>query len=86
MYYVYILKSSKDHKLYVGWTKDFRKRLKKHNLGEISSTKPRKTFKLVFYECFTNKKDAVLREKFFKSGWGRRHINKALKYTLGSGS
>lgn len=83
MFYVYVLRSSKDGKMYVGWTPNIKERLKKHNLGLVTATKSRIPLKLIFYEAFTNKKDAVLREKFFKTGWGRLHLNKALKYTVG---
>lgn len=81
-YYTYVLQSNKDDKLYVGWTPDIRKRVAEHNLGLVQSTKSRRPLKLLFYEAFLNKKDAVLREKFLKTGWGRRHLKIALKYTL----
>lgn len=82
MFYVYILLSIKDKKLYIGYTPDLRKRIVSHNNGLVKSTKPRRPLKLIFYESFLSKKDAVLREKFFKSGWGRRHLKKMLKYSL----
>ena len=82
IYYKYVLISSKDNKLYVGWTPDIRKRIKDHNLGLVPSTKARKPLKLVFYEAFINRKDAIFREKFLKSGWGRRHLKIALKHNL----
>lgn len=82
MYYIYVLKSLKDGKLYVGWTVNLEKRVKKHNFGLVPSTKSRRPLKLIFYEAFWNKEDTVLREKFLKTGWGRRHLKKALKYAL----
>lgn len=39
MHYLYILKSLKDSKLYIGQTSDLRKRLAEHNTGQNKSTK-----------------------------------------------
>ena len=77
------MKSKIDDKLYVGFTDDLKKRFRDHNNGKVGSTRPRRPFLLLFYEAFLSKKDAVLREKFLKTGWGKAHLKKALKYTLG---
>ena len=66
MFFVYILKSKKDKKLYIGYTNDLRKRLKEHNLGLVRSTKSRKPFHLVYCEAYTSKQDAVQREHNLK--------------------
>jgi putative endonuclease len=63
---VYILKSKKDDKLYIGYTEDLRKRIKEHNLGFVPSTKLRKPFKLVYYESYLNQQDATRREHNLK--------------------
>jgi putative endonuclease len=78
MYFVYILLSTKDGKLYIGCTKDLNKRLLEHNSGEVVSTKLRYPLKLIYYECMTNKKDAFAREQWLKTGWGRNQIEKTL--------
>ena len=62
MFYVYILKSRKDNKLYIGSTADLRKRLKLHNEGRVPSTKSRMPFEVVYYEAYKSKKDARKRE------------------------
>jgi putative endonuclease len=80
MYFVYILQSKKNKSLYIGFTKNLPRRLKKHNNGESSATKPYRPYKLIYYEAFLNTKDARSREIFLKSGWGRRSINKILKF------
>lgn len=80
---MYILRSLKDKKLYIGYTPDLKKRFKEHNQGKVLSTKPRVPFELLAYEAFSNKKDALEREKFFKTGWGRKHLRKTLKHVLG---
>jgi len=78
MQYLYILKSSIDGKLYIGCTNDLKKRLKLHNSKKVDSTKYRSPLKLIYYEAYLNKKDAFEREKFYKSGWGRKHVKKIL--------
>jgi len=79
MHYIYIIQSKKDKALYVGYTNDLRKRIKMHNLGEVFSTKPRRPFVLIYYEAHQNKNDALEREKFLKSGWGKNYIKRVLK-------
>jgi putative endonuclease len=81
-YYVYTLLSLKDGNLYTGRTTDLRRRLSEHARGEVASTQHRRPLKLVHYEYFIDKEDAVAREKFLKSGYGRKNLKKALKRTL----
>ena len=66
MFFVYILRSEKDKKLYTGYTNDLRTRLKEHNLGLTKSTKLRKPFHLVYYEAYASKQDAKNREENLK--------------------
>ena len=77
-YYLYVLKSLKDDKLYIGKTKDLRNRLKKHLNGEVKSTKKRLPMQLVYYEAYTNKEKWSKQELFYKSGVGRE----ALKHKI----
>lgn len=79
MYYIYILKSLKDNKLYNGYTKDLKERFQKHQKGEVESTKFRRPFKLIYYEAYLNQQDATGREKYFKTQWGRNYLKKVLK-------
>ena len=81
-YYVYILKSLKNDSLYIGYTSDLKKRLKKHNKGINLATKPFIPYGLIFYEGFLNRVDAKNREKYFKGGYGRISISKLLKKYL----
>jgi len=78
MYYVYILKSLKDNNFYTGYTSDLKRRIKEHFNSEEISTKYRLPLKLIYYESYINKKDALGREKFLKSGSGKRYIKKQL--------
>lgn len=80
MFYVYILQSEKDKSLYIGYSTDLRKRLITHNKNQVTSTKDKTPFKLIYYEAYLERKDATGREKFLKSGAGWRFIKKQLKY------
>ena len=84
MYFVCILQSDKDGKFYVGYTNNVRRRVYEHNNGEVSITKHRRPFRLVYLEGYLNQQDATAREKFFKTGWGRTHLKKVLKNYLGN--
>ncbi len=79
MIYTYILKSLKDSGYYVGITKDINERLKKHNEGGVSSTKNRKPFKLVKYECFGSYLQARKREKEIKAYKGGVQFKELVK-------
>lgn len=78
MYYIYILLSHKDKKLYIGYTKDINNRFHLHSNGKVSSTKNRRPLELVYYEAYKNQLDAKKREIFLKSGSGHRFIKKQL--------
>ena len=80
MYYVYAIQSEKNKIVYIGYTNDLRRRLKLHNSGKIFSTKPYRPFILIYCEVYRNKEDALEREKFLKSGWGKNYIKRTLKH------
>ena len=50
------------------------KRIKEHNSGKTKSTKGYKLWKLVYFETFETRDEAVLREKYFKTGSGREFL------------
>lgn len=84
MFYVYILKSLKDEKLYIGCTSDLRKRFTEHNRGKNLSTKNRRPFELIYYEAYKNEDDAWQREKSFKnSGSVYTGLVKRIKRSIG---
>ncbi|HHT9135512.1 MAG TPA: GIY-YIG nuclease family protein [Candidatus Avalokitesvara rifleensis] len=82
MYYVYVLKSKLDRKLYIGYTTDLKERFRKHQNGEVSSTKPRRPLDLIFYEAYKNKEDAKRRERYFKTAKGKSSLRMMLKDSL----
>lgn len=79
MYYVYILQSEIDKSLYIGFSPDLRKRLIKHNKKQVTSTKNKSPWKLIYYEAYLERKDATGRERFLKNGAGWRFIKKTIK-------
>lgn len=79
MYYIYVLRSITDGKLYNGYTNNLKRRFQEHNDGLVPSTKNRKPLELIYYEAYCNQQDATSREKYFKTQWGRNYIKKVLK-------
>ena len=67
MYFVYVLFSQKDKRLYVGQTNNLVERLKRHNSGLVNSTKYRKPFRLIYYEACLSRKDSMKRETYLKN-------------------
>ncbi len=74
MYYVYVLQSELDNKFYTGFTKNLEKRMEEHNSGISRATKGRMPLKLIYYEFCLNLKDAMKRERYLKTTWGKRYI------------
>lgn len=74
MFYVYILQSLKDYRLYTGYTHDLQKRLEEHQAGKVLSTKHRLPIKLIYFEACVNKVDALRREKYLKTTYGKRYL------------
>ncbi|MBI5457926.1 GIY-YIG nuclease family protein [Candidatus Kaiserbacteria bacterium] len=67
MYSVYILKSQIAQRYYVGYSGDVEERLRKHNSGGTTSTRPDRPWKVVYTEVCSNKRAAWLRERQIKS-------------------
>lgn len=82
MYYTYVIQSDKDKRFYTGFTEDLQNRLNDHNSGKVASTKNRRPFKLIYYEACLNEQDAIAREKYLKSGMGKRYLKNRLKRFL----
>ena len=66
MFYLYVLKSFVDNKLYIGYTNDLKRRFDEYNKGQNKSTKLRAPFELIYYEAYKSKKDAAIRERKLK--------------------
>ena len=72
----------KDGKFYTGYTIDLRRRFNEHNSNRVFSTKGRGPFRLIYYEACINEDDAKGREKYLKSGMGKRYLKNRLKRFL----
>jgi putative endonuclease len=82
MYYVYVLRSIKSGNLYTGCTSDLRKRLAQHNEGMSPYTSHRGPYELIYYEACMSEKDAFMREKYLKTGMGKRYLKNRNKRFL----
>lgn len=78
MFFIYIIKSEKDGRLYKGFTTNIERRLMEHNSGKTKSTSPYKPWKLVYTEEVESREQARKREKYFKSGIGREYLKNTL--------
>jgi putative endonuclease len=66
----------KDGRYYIGETADVEARLRFHNSGKQRSTKNRIPFKLIMFEVYSNRSDALVREKQIKSWKGGEAFKK----------
>jgi len=73
-YYNYVLKSLKDNKFYIGFSKDLENRIDEHKKGFVKSTKFRRPFVLVYYEVSFNQTSAIKRERYLKTTYGHRYL------------
>ena len=80
MYYVYLIQSEINmKKLYLGSTKDLKKRIIQHNKKRVKSTFKYIPWKLIYYEAFLSEKDAREREHKLKHhGKGMYDLKKRL--------
>ena len=83
-WYVYVLQNE-HRRWYIGSTKDLRKRILKHNSGKNKSTKYGIPWKLIYCEISINQKDARARERYLKSGIGRKYLKNRLKFFFAKG-
>lgn len=82
MWFNYIIRSKKDNKWYTGITNNLRKRLKEHNEGKSTYTKGRGPFEIIYCEVCHNKEDSLAREKYLKTGMGKRYIKNRIRRFL----
>ncbi len=83
MYYAYVLKSEINGHFYKGSTENLYRRVQEHNDGIVTYTSKFRPWKLVYFETFQNRGEAMKREKFFKSGKGREFIKTIISGSKG---
>jgi putative endonuclease len=79
-FFVYVWQSKKDSRLYVGFTIDLDKRIQEHNNGKTKSTKGFRPWVLVYKEIVETRELARSREKFLKSGIGKKIIKEYIQH------
>jgi putative endonuclease len=77
-----VLISNKDNNFYTGFTNDLKERVSLHKAGKVNATCNRLPIDLIYYEWCINKYDAIHREKYLKSGPGRKYLKNRLRYFL----
>ena len=75
MYFVYVLNSEKDKKIYIGQKNNLQTRIIRHNYGFVKSTRHRRPLTLIHYEEFESRAEAIRFEKYLKSGSGHAYLN-----------
>ena len=80
MHYIYILKSLKDRRHYIGCTSDLGKRLKSHNKGQVKSTTHRRPLKIIYKETVKTFAQAHKRELEIKKMKGGIQFKRLLEY------
>ena len=76
MYYVYIIKSTVNDTIYCGYSSNLKQRIEDHNAGKSKYTSKFRPWKLVYYEAYAFKGDAVIRERKLKKN---RNVMRFLK-------
>lgn len=74
MVYIYVLRSLKDSRLYVGMSSQPEIRLKEHNASKTRSTKGYRPWERIHLERFEDRFAARAREKYLKSGYGKKWL------------
>jgi putative endonuclease len=83
MFYVYVLRSESDLGFYIGYSADLKRRLWVHKRGGAQATSYRGPWKLIYYEAYLEREDALGRERYLKSGSGRKFLKTQLRHYLG---
>ena len=78
-YYVYVLKSRKIDRYYIGQTDNIDKRLERHNLGLVRSTKPYCPWDLVYCETYRSRSEAIRRERMIKAKKSKEYLEYLVK-------
>jgi len=79
MFYVYVIKC--DSEIYIGYTKDLKRRVAEHNAGKTKSTKA-KGWRVIYYEAHTELEDAKRREVYLKTTQGRQALRRMIRVAL----
>ena len=76
MFYVYVLRSGKTGRRYIGSCEELDERIRRHNLGHSKATRHGIPWRLLHSEAFLTREQAIAKEKFYKSGKGRDQLDR----------
>lgn len=78
MHYVYLMEERATKKWYIGYSADLRQRVSDHQAGRGAQQTRRGSYRLIYYEAYLVREDALGRERFLKSGAGWKFLKKQL--------
>ena len=84
MHSTYVLQSIKDGRCYTGHSSNLRARIKDHLKGRVESTRHRRPLQLIYYEACLTEADAKRRERYLKTGKGKRYLRQRWATWLGN--
>jgi len=79
MFYLCVLHSKRDLGLYIGYSTDLHRRLTERKEGASQATSYRSPWNLIYYEAYVEEADALGRERYLKSGGGRKFLRSQLR-------
>jgi putative endonuclease len=74
-FYVYVLRSSKTGNRHVGYCENLEQGLRWHNAGHSTATRHGVPWIMVWSEVFSSKPDAIIKERYYKTGAGRNVLD-----------
>lgn len=78
-FFTYVLRCEKTKTFYTGTTNNLKKRFEQHTKGQVYHTKNRLPVGLIYFEACLNKGAAYRRERYLKTGMGKRYLKNRLK-------
>lgn len=77
-FFVYTIKCN-NNSIYIGQTDNLQRRWNEHCKGEIDWTRRHRPIKIVHYEKFASREEAVKREQNLKTGFGRKWLKQLIE-------
>jgi len=77
-FYVYVIRCENNN-FYIGQTDNIDKRWNEHQQGKVIWTRKFKPIEIIHYEIYSNREEAVKREKELKTGFGRKWLKREYK-------
>ncbi|MDD5575109.1 MAG: GIY-YIG nuclease family protein, partial [Candidatus Omnitrophica bacterium] len=81
-FFTYVLRCKKTNTFYTGAANNLEKRFEEHKKGLVFYTSLRRPVEFIYFEACLNKDDAYRRERYLKSGMGKRYLRNRLKEGL----